>query len=201
MRVPSKSACSQQPWILLELKGSSTRSTPHDSVHSFIPPQPRNNLRQFKHDWAVLCRIDHICDRRSNPFGREKWYYRAQRWVIGPNDLEINLNSHWAGCINIHCITECLVLLWGTQVGRSGGKGRRQHCCQLPLSAGAIPTAPPQAEWQEVKGVAESGTVRKGQITAYSPWILESAPLPWYSLAAGLKITFGSINTKTYVFG
>lgn len=63
-----------------------------------------------------------------------KLYYRAQRWVIGRNDLEIILKSHWIGFL-IPPAYNWGLMLWGNlQSGRGGSKGRREHCSLPPGS-------------------------------------------------------------------
>lgn len=118
--------------MIFSWEESSVRTTLHDSVHSFIHPNPatiRIRLSMIEQHCAGF--IIFVTGKAISLAGN-KWYYRAQRWVIGPNDLEINLNSHWVGYINTYCRTECRVLLGGKWGGRGGNVGRRGHCCQRP---------------------------------------------------------------------
>lgn len=159
------------------------------SIHFFI--RTDNNLNQFEHDWAAQCRVYHIVTGKTISVAGNKWYYRAQRRVIGPNGLEINLNSHRVGYINIYCITECLMLLGDQWGGRDGGEGRREHCHQLPprswhCSHFLLLPMLNDSRLKELLKHRQCG--KKVAIRSLLTLNLEVVPLPWFSAAAGFKI-------------
>lgn len=113
-------------------------------IHSFIHPNPEPSWISLNMTEQHSAGFITFATGKTIHLAGNKWYYRAQRWVIGPNDLEINLNSHRVGCKYL-----LLIYIWmlgafrkegGKWVGRGRGEESREHCCQLSSSPWCCPT-------------------------------------------------------------
>jgi hypothetical protein len=110
---------------------------------------------------GTLLELPYLRQEKRSLWQRPNFTVGAQRWVIGPNDLEVILKSHRVGCLILPGYNGRPYAVGGTfKGGRDGSKSGSALCFAPPPCSWCLCcfSLLPKAEWWWFKGTAEART-------------------------------------------